>query len=506
MKHSTFEATWRGSGPWVRPLLLATIISLGQTACGGGGGGGTPTPPPNTPSVTLSLSATDVTSGNAISVPAGTPVTLTWTSTDVTACTGGGSLTGNFASSGSQLVTQTTADPYTFTLNCTGNDGTATGSATLTVTPPPLTVWVPDYGDRKVRVYIGGPSPAPMPVTVDLTDSCYPNSVVVSNTPTSDLLYVACSGGAPPAPPAPNPFPNAEDQILVYDAGAIRTTAPGTEFAPTPTLTIDDANIMDQPAANFYSGLVGMALDASGNLYVAAYNIGMVYEYAAGTQAGGLGTATPVSTLVLQDSPSAPAGLTFDSNGILWVTGTAGGPLVLGFDPSQFLPNGQNVPSYCLGVGQAECSVAQGEPGTPNDWEGVAAFNGEIWVSNNNAPSQNADNPGYYVYGFTVTVPGTPANPGTMVYSNSIGTGSTTGLQCPGGLFAGTHLWINDEGFGDTNPTPTFACGDPGDEITNGSGGGGVFALSATDLTAGPLAGYVTGRPGFGGIYVENDN
>jgi hypothetical protein len=493
------------SGRTARLLLPGLILALGQTACGGGGGGAAP---PATPTATIAAAPATVAVGDTS--------TLTWSSTNATSCTATGT---DPAWTGTQLTSGTLSiggglavGSYTYNLTCTGANGTSQPATTsLTVAPPQLTVWTPDFGDSKVRTYVGDPATAPKPVTVDLPASCNPNSVVVRH-PTSggDLLYVACSASAPLPAGQTTPFPNGVDEILVYDAGAIRNSAPGTEFTPTPTLTIDDANIKDVPNPNaptmgFYSGLVGMALDANGNLFVAAYNIGMVYEYPAGTQAGGLDSGTPSSTLVLQNSPSAPAGLVFDGDGILWVTGTAGGgPLLLGFEPAQLLPNGQNTPAYCMGVGQGNCDVATGEPGTPNDWEGVALFNGQIWVSNNDAPGANGATPGYYVYGFTVTQTGTAAAPGTLVYSDSIGSGTAAGVQCPGGLFGGVHLWINDEGFGDTNPAPT--CGDPGDEVTNGGGGGGVFELGAGNLTAGPLSGYLTGRPGFGGLFVENDD
>jgi hypothetical protein len=77
---------------------------------------------------------------------------------------------------------------------------------------------------------------------------------------------------------------------------------------------------------------------------------------------------------------------------------------------------------------------------------------------------------------------------------------------CPGALFAGSvHLWLNDESYGETNPQ----CGVAGDVASNT---GGVFdftpaQLAAKITTLSQVLAYsnITGRPGFGGIFVEND-
>ena len=82
--------------------------------------------PSTTPTVSLSLVPA--------SVQAGQPSTLTWSTTNATACVASEAWAGNQASSGSTVVTQATAGTYSYTLSCTGPDGSASGSVILGVT------------------------------------------------------------------------------------------------------------------------------------------------------------------------------------------------------------------------------------------------------------------------------------------------------------------------------------------------------------------------------------
>ena len=77
------------------------------------------------PSVSLSLSAS--------SIPVGQSSTLTWSSTDATACTATGAWTGTQRLSGSQSITPTSAGTQIYTLTCAGLGGSASAAATLIV-------------------------------------------------------------------------------------------------------------------------------------------------------------------------------------------------------------------------------------------------------------------------------------------------------------------------------------------------------------------------------------
>jgi hypothetical protein len=84
------------------------------------------------PTVTLSVSPT--------SVAAGGSATLTWSSTNATACTASGSWSGTEATSGTQSVTPADVGSYTYTLTCTGNGGSAAASAVLSANLVTVTV------------------------------------------------------------------------------------------------------------------------------------------------------------------------------------------------------------------------------------------------------------------------------------------------------------------------------------------------------------------------------
>jgi hypothetical protein len=90
---------------------------------------GTATPPPSPP--TVSLSATPS------SVSAGQSATLTWSSTNATACTASGAWSGDKPTSGSTstgAINQTSS----YNLTCTNSAGSATTSAVVKITAPTI--------------------------------------------------------------------------------------------------------------------------------------------------------------------------------------------------------------------------------------------------------------------------------------------------------------------------------------------------------------------------------
>jgi hypothetical protein len=83
------------------------------------------TPPPS-PTVSLTLAPANITTAQS--------TVLSWSSANATSCSASGAWTGAKATSGSVTITPTAAGSFTYSLACTGDGGTATGSAALSVT------------------------------------------------------------------------------------------------------------------------------------------------------------------------------------------------------------------------------------------------------------------------------------------------------------------------------------------------------------------------------------
>jgi hypothetical protein len=103
-------------------ILLTALVG-----CGGGGGGSSD--PVNDPiiSITVSLSA------SADEVEVGSPITLTWSSTNAQTCSATGDWSGSKAVSGNEVVTINKEGGNTFALNCSANNASS-GSTSVEVT------------------------------------------------------------------------------------------------------------------------------------------------------------------------------------------------------------------------------------------------------------------------------------------------------------------------------------------------------------------------------------
>lgn len=101
--------------------FLTVLLPLFLVACGGSSDG--------QPNVSVSLTA------SASSVVAGSPVTLTWSSTNATSCTASGDWSGAKGASGSETVTPATEGSETYTLSCRGEGEAYSRSVTVEVLP-----------------------------------------------------------------------------------------------------------------------------------------------------------------------------------------------------------------------------------------------------------------------------------------------------------------------------------------------------------------------------------
>jgi hypothetical protein len=331
--------------------------------------------------------------------------------------------------------------------------------------PPPPTspvVWVPDYFGNKVQVRIGeGASTFGITLVLGAPD-CSPNSVAVN----SGKLYVVCNIG---------------NEIRVYDANAIKAAAAGSVLTSQPV----EKNITDGE----FNDLIGITFDAQNNLWVASnsgaeFGTGGIFQVSAAQ----LAQPNPTVTIRLPDTPSSPVALVFDTDGSFWATGLLNGGILLNLTSDQFDQGIGAAPRYC--ISNADCDPHGGLFNFP---EGVALFNGKVWVSNNGGGA-----PGQQLVPFTTGV--APALiPGTVF--------SGAPFVCPGGLFASPqHLWVNDQGFNDSGGD----CGST--DPDKGSGVGAVLRFTPAQLnahTTDPAQivrfSNITSRPGFGGIFIEGD-
>ncbi|MDQ3002970.1 MAG: hypothetical protein M3Y08_17125, partial [Fibrobacterota bacterium] len=141
---STNATSCNAGGAWSGSKALSGNQSTGSLTadgtftltCAGDGGSASQ-------SVTVSVTAATLTptlsfTASPASMTSGGSSTLTWSSTNATACDASGAWNGVKAVSGTQSTgTLTATGTFTYTLSCTGSGGTVNQSATVTVTPTP---------------------------------------------------------------------------------------------------------------------------------------------------------------------------------------------------------------------------------------------------------------------------------------------------------------------------------------------------------------------------------
>jgi hypothetical protein len=103
-----------------------------------------PPPVPMVPSVTIAANPTTTILGES--------TTLSWTSTDATACTASNGWSGTKSTSGSQSISPTTNTTYTLT--CTGAGGSANQSVTVVVTTVPTPPTPPSTGTSTLPTWV----------------------------------------------------------------------------------------------------------------------------------------------------------------------------------------------------------------------------------------------------------------------------------------------------------------------------------------------------------------
>jgi hypothetical protein len=339
------------------------------------------------------------------------------------------------------------------------------------------TVWVPDYFGQDVLIYAyKNPSTLKTTKLSVSAKSCSPNAVSVH----AGQLYVVCNSGSGGA-----------DQILVYDA---KTNAFKRKITG-----------VDQNGTRYFtnSSLIGIVFDWEGNLWTTGYNTNTLLRI----PAANLNTSNPAIDREVIDSPDSPVSLAMDTDHSMWIVGQYRGGIALNFSDAVLNQEGSFLQGNPLNLSPVEYCISNSAQGCQqkanlfNNPEGVAVFDGAVWVSNNggNAPAativkltKKKGKLSATIYGGTVNQP----------------------FACPGGMFSATGptgtktLWVNDEGRNVTNTD----CGASSSDQSAKTGLVMEFiasALSSAHASA-PApdeftnwAKFKTSSPGFGGIYVQ---
>lgn len=116
-------------------VTVGAAVSLILAGCGGGGDGGSTSPTSVGPSGTSSTKSPVITlSASRTQINEVQTSRISWSVTDATSCTGGGSLSGTLSTNGTTLVSYSKGE-RTFEVKCTGSGGTSTKSVTVSGNP-----------------------------------------------------------------------------------------------------------------------------------------------------------------------------------------------------------------------------------------------------------------------------------------------------------------------------------------------------------------------------------
>jgi hypothetical protein len=316
-------------------------------------------------------------------------------------------------------------------------------------------LFAPDYLGQKIHVRVITPPKMP---SIDWsyisTPNCNPNSVAATQL----RLFVACNSEKG----------NGLDRILVYDITGVNSN----QFTLIKTIT-----------SSQFNRVIAIAFDKNAygrdeNLWVSSYGNNKIVRISRSN----LNSDNPEVDKALVNSPAEPVGITFDSDGSLWVASTYNGGLVVNIAAADLDRSGLDIdvnPRYC--ISKSDCNPVADVFDFP---EGIALLNGMIWVSNN-----GGNHPGYKMTALKVVS-------NQLTFQKTVGSAPGSPFSCPGGLFSdGTDLYINDQSFG----LSSTGCGN-GDEKASVNG---VIRYRGGDLTSSPkLFRFTTSRPGFGGIAV----
>jgi sugar lactone lactonase YvrE len=379
--------------------LIAAVVAAGATlgAVGCGSSGSTA---PQTGSLTVTIAApTGVTPSVTVSGPGGYTKALSATTTLT------GLAVGSYAVTAAPVTTAAPIVGNVNTATVVGSPATVTAGATgttvtATYAPRPGSggLWIANNGAQTVVQYtagqLGSTTSAPPATAVgtgttgnrgvafdasgNLWVTLSGNNAVVeytagqlsaSGTPTPAVTLSATAGSL--SGPRALAFDASGNLWVANSSGptlvAFTVSQLASSGSPTPAVTLSaSSGSLNMP--------VGLAFDASGNLWVANDGNASVVEFTV-SQLASSGSPTPAVTLsATAGSLDGPFGLAFDASGNLWVA-SVGDNTVAEFAPSQLAATGSPTPAVTLSA----------TAGSLNEPGGVAFdASGDLWVVNFN--------------------------------------------------------------------------------------------------------------------------
>jgi sugar lactone lactonase YvrE len=325
-------------------LLIAAIGTLvGTTACGSGstapktGGGG----------LTVTITApTGVTPNVTVTGPDGYTKALTATAT-LSGLTPGSyvvaaaSVTTTNAIVGILIAATVSGSPAT--VAASGNAAAAT--VTYSQRPGSGGLWIANLGASKSAVQY---------TAAQLASTTSAAAATTIGTGTDENMGAAFDANG-------NLWLTHFGANTVAEYSASQLNASG---APTPAVTLSaNAESLSDPA--------GLAFDSSGNLWIVNASTATVVEFTA-SQLASTGSPTPAVTISASSaSLDEPIGIAFDASGNLWVSNIGGS--IVAFTPSQVAASGAPTPTVIL-------TAAAGSINGPL----MIAFDasGKLWVAN----------------------------------------------------------------------------------------------------------------------------
>jgi len=461
------------------PVATAGVYSYVLTCAGPGGSTAQSvtvvvSAAPQPPGVTVSIQATPA------GIVAGQAAALTWSSTNADSCTASGSwsgsepLVGNAVSTGTLTAPGNTPTNYSFTLLCSGAGGSASGTASVTVSPAPAAVT--SFAASPPAISTG--QTTTLTWTTSAATSCtasggtgsdgWGGSVGVSssgmavgpiNTAGTYVYSLICTGpggtGAPQSVSVQvNPITSPPASVTSFSASP-STIQVGQSTYLTWSTNSATACIAGGGAGSAWSGSVG----TSGT----AFNTGAINS---------------VGSYIFTLSCTGPGGAASPSSVVVNVTSVpqpAAGITAFSIYPTS-ITTGQAA-SLSWSTSNATSCTGSGDTGT-------GVWNGSVGTASSGFSTGALTTPGNYSYTLTCSGPGGTSTPSTVIVNVNNAPPSAAVVSqftaAPTTLSTGQATTL---AWSSTNATSCTASGGSGADLWSGA-----MPTSSTGFSTGAIA------------------